>query len=141
MGSSVRGLDFGCFFVEKIFCNFLPSKRGANYPSFDPPPLDTLIPEMPFSFFWGGIGPHVSPMSTVCPRNGLTEEPTPPLGGGLKRVLIRPLDPLEQCSTRPGRCWSTSVSGRTKGWAGRSLRDCLFLLCWESLGWPPAVTR
>ena len=33
-----------------------------------PPPL-----------FWV---PPVGPMRTVCPRNGLTEEPHPPFGGG-----------------------------------------------------------
>ena len=42
-------------------------------------PIDVLIP---FAFFLV-FGPHVGPMQTVCPRNGLTEEPHPPLGGGV----------------------------------------------------------
>ena len=84
MGSSVRGLDFG-HFGTKCFAIFFIKKRANDHFS-DPPRC--AFQKMPFSFCFV-FGPHVGPMQTVCPRNGLTEEGD--LQAVLNKGLILPL--------------------------------------------------
>ena len=58
---------------------FIFIEKGANYRFSDPnPPADSTNGVCIFFVF----GPHVGPIQTVCPRNGLTEEPHPNGGGG-----------------------------------------------------------
>ena len=77
MGSSVKGI---CFWPlsGKSFLRFFPSKRGVT--AFLTP--STRRSQKCHFHFVLVFGPHVGLMQTVCPRNGLTEQPQPPKTGG-----------------------------------------------------------
>ena len=96
LGALVSGALILAAFWQKYFAFFFHQKRGVDDHFFDPPPpLDALIPQIPFALVLV-FGPHVGPTQTVSPRNGLTAEaPTPPWGGGgvLRKGFTQPLPP------------------------------------------------